>query len=333
MALTDDSPKMSIPAVLRPGMSLLRSKSDVLVPIFAPILLIVVFTVLQPQFLTVANLQNMGVYAAMLMVLATGTTYVILMGGIDLSLGGLFGLGQVLIAMFVPHIGYWSFPAVVAIGVCAGLINGLVHVRLRIPSFLASLGMGGIWLTLALALTNGTDISIPVSSWHLVQWVSESVFYVPKSVIVAVILLLVAVIFERRSRLGRYLYAIGANEEAARVSGVPVWRCKVLAFGLAGATSASGGALSAGTLLGASPSSGTPYVLIAIAAVVIGGTALSGGRGGIARTVAGVAIITLLSNGLSFLGMDPVTQQIVTGALVVVAVAATMDRSKRFVVK
>jgi ribose transport system permease protein len=310
-----------------------RIQNDALVPILGPILLLVVFAASEPRFLSTPNLQNMGVDAALLMVLATGTTYVILMGAIDLSLGALFGLGQVLVAMLVPDVGLWSFGVAVALGGCAGVVNGLVHVGLRIPSFLASLGMAGVWLTVALLMTDGTNVSIPVDDWPNVQWVAEPVLGVPKSIIVAAILLAGAIVIERRSTLGSYLYAIGANEEAARVSGVPVERYKIIVFGLAGAASTGGGALSAGTVLGASPTSGNPFVLIAIAAVVVGGTALSGGIGGIGRTVAGVAIITILGHGLTYLGIDPFAQQLVTGALVIVAVAATMDRSKRFVTK
>ena len=140
-------------------------RSEVLAPTLAPIVLVVVFGLLNDRFLSPVNLQNIGQDGSILLVLAFGLTYVILMGAIDLSVGALLGLGEVITATLVSPLGYAAFVVAVLAGLVAGLVNGVVHVRTRIPSFIATLGMSGIWLTAALAVTRGENISVPQRDW------------------------------------------------------------------------------------------------------------------------------------------------------------------------
>lgn len=321
---------MSVAQIARPRH---LPRPEVAAPVLAPIVLVVVFGLMNDRFVSPVNLQNIGQDGSILLVLALGITYVILMGAIDLSVGALLGLGEVVTATLVSHIGYWAFVAAVLAGLAAGLVNGLIHVRLKIPSFIATLGMSGIWLTVALAVTRGENISVPQRDWPYLEWVPATLFGVPATVFLAAAVLVFALILERRTPFGRYMYAIGAGEEAARASGVPIGRYKTLAFGLSGAAATAAGALFSARLLGGSPIAGDRFLLLAIAVVVVGGTALTGGTGGILRTVLGALVMTLMVNGMSILGVDPFVQQVVTGAIVIGAVAVTMDRSRLFVTK
>ena len=163
---------------------------------------------------------------------------------------------------------------------------------------------------------------------RILEWVQATPFGVPTTVFLAAAILALTLVLERRTPFGRYMYAIGAGEEAAHASGVPIGRYKILAFGLSGAAATAAGALFSARLLGGSPIAGDRFLLLAIAVVVVGGTALTGGTGGIWRTVLGALVMTLMVNGMSILGVDPFVQQVVTGAIVIAAVAATMDRSR-----
>ncbi len=307
---------------------------DILAPLLAPLVLVIAFGLLNDRFVSTVNLRNLTQDWSMLVILALGITYIILMGAIDLSIGALLGLGEVVTALLLSEIGYLAFAVAALVGLAAGLINGQVHTRLRIPSFIATLGMSGVWLTLALALTRGENISVPQADWPYLEWVGSTWFLgVPTTVLVAAIAVAFALVLERRSPFGRYIFAIGAGEEAARASGVPIARYKTLAFGLSGAAAAGAGSLFCARLLGASPTAGDSFLLLAIAVVVVGGTALTGGTGGILRTLLGALVMTVLVNGMSILGVDPSMQQVVTGAIVIAAVVATMDRSRLFVTK
>jgi ribose transport system permease protein len=308
-------------------------RPEVLAPTLAPIVLVVVFGLLNDRFLSPVNLQNIGQDGSILLVLAFGLTYVILMGAIDLSVGALLGLGEVVTATLVSHIGYAAFVVAVIAGLAAGLVNGLVHVRTRIPSFIATLGLSGIWLTAALAVTRGENISVPQGDWHYLEWVQATQLGIPATVFLAAAVLVFGLILERRTPFGRYMYAIGAGEEAARASGVSIGAYKTLAFGLSGAAATGAGALFSARLLGGSPIAGDRFLLLAIAVVVVGGTALTGGTGGILRTLLGALVMTLMVNGMSILGVDPNVQQVLTGLIVIGAVLATMDRSRLFVTK
>ena len=306
---------------------------EVLAPTLAPIVLVVVFALLNDRFLSPVNLQNIGQDGSILLVLAFGLTYVILMGAIDLSVGALLGLGEVITATLVSQLGYAAFVVAVLAGLLAGLVNGLVHVRTRIPSFIATLGMSGIWLTAALAVTRGENISVPQRDWHYLEWVQANLLGIPATVFLAAAVLVFGLILEQRAPFGRYVYAIGAGEEAARASGVSIGAYKTLAFGLSGAAATGAGALFSARLLGGSPIAGDRFLLLAIAVVVVGGTALTGGTGGILRTVLGALVMTLMVNGMSILGVDPNVQQVLTGLIVIGAVLAAMDRSRLFVTK
>lgn len=299
-----------------------------LVSRLAPLVLLVVFSLTTPEFFTVGNLQSIGLNAGIVLVLAAGTTYVILIGGIDLSQASLLGLAEVVSAKLAGDVGALCFPVAMVGGAAAGFVSGLAHTRLRVPSFLATLGIGSVWLSTALVITGGNLVYVPQSAWSQVDWVRNNVIGVPIVDVVAAGVVAGLFWMERRTRYGRSLFVIGAGEEAARASGVPVLRYKVLTFGLSGVAAASAGSLYAGQLTSGNPEAGSTLLLLAIVVVVVGGTPLSGGSGGIARTVSGALTMTILVNGMTFLGISPITQELVIGPVLIVAVAATLERGR-----
>jgi ribose transport system permease protein len=271
---------------------------------------------------------------ATLFIMATGLTFVIMLGGIDLSVQVVASLASVVLAVTLPSLGLLALPLAVLTGAAAGFCSGLAQVRLKVPSFIATLAMSGIAAALALVLSGTRSVPIPPETRQTVfAWVTGTTVGIPHAVLVGLAVLALALFIERRTLFGRWSVAVGAGEPAALVAGVPVGRVKVTALVLSGALAAF-----AGMVLGARLSSGSPtlaneFLLPAVAAVCVGGTALTGGVGGVLRTLTGALIISVVRIGMTFVGVDVFAQSIVFGAVLVLAVAATIDRSKIAIVK
>ena len=204
------------------------------------------------RFLTIDNFINIFEQSTTVLIMGIGQTFIILMGGIDLSVAALASLASVLTALLVPIVGIWTFPIVLLFGLVAGYLVGLVHGRLRIPSFIATLGALGVWTGLAFTISNATPIAISPDDGAAVDWVRGDFFGLPNEIWIVVVTLIVAVVIERLTRFGRFVFAIGAGEEAARLSGVPVIRYKIMAFALCGMFSAFSGFVLAARLSGGS---------------------------------------------------------------------------------
>ncbi len=260
-------------------------------------------------------------------------TFVILMGSIDLSIDGvvtLGGIAAVLTANACKDMGsVGMLPPVlagIAVGLLVGLINGTLQARLRLPSFLVTLGMSTICSGIGLITTNGAAIRALNNSYKRIATTTIWVF--PVLGLIAFALFAVGFLLSRRTLFGRYSYAIGGGERVAELCGIPIARYKTLVFLFAGAMSGLAGALTSSRLGAATNIQGNGMALDAIAAVVMGGTALSGGKGGVANTLTGVLVIILLANGLNMMGVQPYTQTLIKGLVVILAVAMTAERKK-----
>ncbi|MBM3808507.1 MAG: ribose ABC transporter permease [Acidimicrobiia bacterium] len=284
------------------------------------VVLCLVLWALTPFFLTVSNLLNIAEQTSINAIVAAGMTFVILSGGIDLSVGSIVALSGVVLGLSL-HAGYSpavALPVMIAAGVLAGATNGLLIDRGRLPPFIVTLGMMSIARGAALLITEGRPISGFEESFRALA--TARVGFVPAPVLIMATVYLVAHFVLTRTTFGRYVYAIGGNEDAARLSGVRIHLHKPAIYAVSGLTSALAAMILTARLNSAQPIAGTMYELDAIAATVIGGTSLMGGEGTLAGTLIGALIMGVLRNGLNLLGVSSFLQQIVIGGVIVGAV-------------
>ena len=302
-------------------------------PLATLIILVALIGSLQPVFLQPSTLLELAGDTAVLFVLATGVTFVIMLGGIDLSIQSMASLASVVVALTLSSLGYWAFVLAVALGAFAGLLSGLAHTRLRIPSFIATLAMGGVLFSTALVISGEKSITLEVSERDYLTWITGAALGIPNVVVIGLVVLVGAHVLQAHTRFGRYSAAIGAGEPAAYASGVKVNRVKVIAYMFSAAFAALAGVILAGRLASGSPTLAAEMLLPSIAAVVVGGTAITGGVGSIWRTLVGALIISVVRIGMTFLGVNIFAQNIVFGTVLIAAVAITIDRSKIPIVK
>jgi ribose/xylose/arabinose/galactoside ABC-type transport system permease subunit len=282
-----------------------------------------------PHFLTVSNLLNVVQQSAIIGIVAVGMTFVILSGGIDLSVGSLVALSGIALGTAVQAGA--PVPAAAAVGLGVGLASGLVNGALvtlgRIPPFIATLGMMSVARGLALMLSDGRPISGYPESFRFLA--TGHLLGVPVPVILMLAIYALAHLVLTRTLLGRYTYAIGGNEDAAALSGVPVRAYKAAVYGISGLLSAVTSLVLVARLNSAQPIAGIMYELDAIAAVVIGGTSLLGGSGSVAGTLVGALIMATLRNGLNLLGVSSYVQQVAIGVVIVAAVLVDVGLRRR----
>jgi ribose transport system permease protein len=282
-----------------------------------------------PHFLTVSNLLNVLEQTSINAIVAVGMTYVIISGGIDLSVGSVLAVAGIALALALE--GGVPTPAAIvlalATGTACGLANGVLITFGRLPPFIATLGMMSVARGAALMLAEGRPISGFSEGFRALA--TERVLMVPAPVLLTVIVYLVAHFVLVRTVFGRATYAIGGNEEAARLSGVHVRFHKTAVYGVAGLTSAVAAVLLTARLNSAQPTAGTMYELDAIAATVIGGTSLLGGEGTLVGALIGALIMGVLRNGLNLLNVSSFFQQVVIGAVIIGAVLIDMSLKRR----
>ncbi|WP_017594494.1 ABC transporter permease/substrate-binding protein [Nocardiopsis potens] len=284
-------------------------------------------SLLSGDFLTPQNLLNVGVQAAVTAVLAFGVTFVIVSAGIDLSVGSVAALSAVVLAWTATTAGlpvWLAVPAAAATGTGCGLVSGALIGYGRLPPFVATLAMLSVARGLALVVSDGGPAALPDPVSALGDTIGG---VLPAPVLVMAVMGLAAAVVLNRTRLGRAMYAIGGNEEAARLAGIRVERRKLALYALSGLFAAVAGVLFASRLASAQPQAMQGYELDAIAAVVIGGASLSGGVGTAAGTLVGALILAVLRNGLNLLSVSPFWQQVVIGA--VIALAVLFDTVRR----
>ncbi len=302
-------------------------------PLVTLVILVILVGTFQPAFLDVNTLLQLASDTAVLFILATGVTFVIMLGGIDLSIQSMASLSSVVVALTLARYGYAAFAFAFGLGVLAGLLSGIAHVRLRIPSFIATLAMGGVLYSAALVTSRERSITLGESERAYLGWITGTLFGIPNVVIIALVVLAIAHVLQSRTPFGRYSAAIGAGEPAAYASGVKVDRQKMFAFVLSASCAALAGIVLVGRLASGSPTLASELLLPSIAAVVVGGTSITGGVGSIWRTLVGALIISVVRIGMTFLGVNIFAQNIVFGVVLVAAVAITIDRSKIPIVK
>jgi len=306
--------------------------------VIALVLLCITMAVLSDKFLTVDNAWNVMRQISVNLCISVGMTLVILSGGIDLSVGSILALSSAVAAGLIKF--GWELPAInlfvgftllgaiisgTAVGSGLGMFNGWMITKFKVPPFVATLAMLTIARGLTMLWTGGYPITGLGSSFSFLG--TGWFLGIPMPVWISALIVGIAIIITKRTQLGRYIYAIGGNESAAKLSGINIKKVKIWVYTIAGALSAVGGLIVTARLDSAQPNAGLTYELDSIAAVVIGGTSLSGGRGSILGTVQGALIIGVLNNGLVLLNVSPFWQQVVKGAVILLAVI--LDKASR----
>jgi ribose/xylose/arabinose/galactoside ABC-type transport system permease subunit len=306
---------------------------SILLPALGLVALIVVFSIAADNFFQVSTIYTIARELAIVLVVAVGMTFVILMGSIDLSVGATVTLAG-LVAAKTSATYEWTIAlgAGLLAGIIIGVVNGLVFAYAKVPSFLATLGTSLAIDGLSQWYTGGRPVQITDPTFTNVAQASL-IGDLPNLALWALLIWIVLSVFGSQTRFGRYSYAIGGGEVVSGLSGIPVRRMKFYVMVLCSALAALAGVLLTMRIGAATPAMGTSLTLDSIAAVVIGGTALTGGVGGVHRTILGVLVITVLGVGLDSMVVPPYLQLMIQGSVVILAVALTLDRSKIKILK
>lgn len=307
-------------------------------PLLVLVALVVFFSIMNPHFLSVHNFARIGIASAAPLMIALGVTFIIVMGSIDLSMEGAVAVCAVSFAYIflglggkLAGLGLLAIPASLAIGALFGFLNGFIHVRLRIPSFMASLSMGFVGIGLSMLMTGGQRIRIEDPVFR--SLLTQRLFEFPLMVYFAALGLIIASFIQTRTRIGRNFYAVGGGEDLAHASGLNVTRVRIIGFALAGVFYAIGAIFAVAQIGIAETATGYNLMFASITAVVVGGTALWGGSGGVWNSLVGVLIVGVINNGMIVIGLPTYLQDGVLGLLVIVAVVLSTDRRSLVLVK
>ncbi|MDN4593980.1 ribose ABC transporter permease [Polycladomyces subterraneus] len=290
--------------------------------LFGLLAIILVLSILSPSFLSLSNLLNVLRQVSINALIAFGMTFVILTGGIDLSVGSILALSSAIVAQLLAS-GMSFIPALfigLLVGALLGLFNGLVITQGKVAPFIVTLATMTVYRGLTLVYTDGRPITNMGDDLAFQMFGRGYFFGIPVPVITMLITFILLYFLLKKTTLGRKTYAIGGNEEAAILAGIRVSRVKWFVYTLAGLLSALAGVILTSRLHSAEPTAGTSYELDAIAAVVLGGTSLSGGKGSIVGTMIGALIIGTLNNGLNLLGVSSFYQLVVKGLVILIAI-------------
>ena len=306
-------------------------------PVGVFIVLIAVFSFVSPAFFTWRNFAATTGEAATLLIASLGATFVILMGSIDLSVGAvvlLVGTATVAGLKLFPDadLGLLVLPFGALLGGLLGAFNGTISVVGKVPSFVVTLGSLSVFTGTALSILAGATIMFDLPIFDLLS-LRQSIPHLPNIALWAVLLWLICIFVGARTRFGRFVLLIGGGEQVARTAGIPVDRYKIYAFTVSGVTAGLAGIFAMSRLGAVGPSLGSDLLLNTLGAIVVGGTSLAGGSGGVQRTFIGVAIITVLSNGLNLVGVGPYWQLVIKGFVVIGAVLISQDRIRGLIVK
>lgn len=297
-------------------------------PLIGLVLLFIVISTLNDSFIDLSNLKNLARQVSINALIAFGMTFVILTGGIDLSVGSILALSSALMASMIvkgmnPDIAIFV-SALIGIGL--GAMNGIIISYGNVAPFIATLATMTIYRGATLVFTNGNPISGLTEDATFTAFGQGFLFDVPVPAIIMLIAFVILLFVLSKTPLGRQTYAVGGNEKVSYISGIKIDRVKIFAYALTGGLCAIAGAILTSRLNSAQPTAGMGYELDAIAAVVLGGTSLAGGKGRISGTLIGALIIGTLNNGLNILNVSSFYQQVVKG--VVILLAVIMDRKK-----
>lgn len=291
------------------------------------VVLCIALFIATPNFLTTSNLLNVGVQASVIAVMAFGVTFVIVAGGIDLSVGSVAALSGMISAVVYTQMGipgWLALAAGLATGAAMGAISGVAVAFGKLPAFIATLAMLSVARGLTLVVSDGRPISTP----EIVNLLGTNVVGVPMPIFVTILAALIGAFILNYTVIGREMYAVGGNLEAARLSGINVKKVLITVFVLAGLYAGLAGMLMSGRLTSAQPQAGAGYELDAIAAVVIGGASLQGGVGRITGTLVGALVLAVIRNGMNLLNVSSFWQQVVIGLVIAIAVGIDVLRRK-----
>lgn len=298
------------------------------------VVLVAIVGINDPGFLRPPNLLGIAGDIVPLFIMALGLTFAIYIGGIDLSAQSMANMVTVIASVYLASMGAWVAVLCVMAGFLLGMLSGYVTTRLFVPSFISTLAVGGIAFSIAQWLSGQRALNMDAAQRNeTFGWMIGRTWGVPNELLIAAVLVAVCLFIERRTTLGRALKAVGAGELAAAASGLNVARYKILAFAISGALAAIAGLLFAVKLSGGAPTIANGFLLPAIVAVLVGGTPLTGGVGGVANTVVGTLIVAVIRASMLYFEIDATRQQIVFGIVLIVAIALTIDRAKLRTVK
>ncbi|EGK30507.1 ribose transport system permease protein rbsC [Shigella flexneri K-227] len=287
------------------------------------ILIVAVFGFIAPNFFTESNLLNITRQASINIVLAAGMTFIILTGGIDLSVGSILGTTAVaaMVVSLSPEFAMLSIPAALMLGLLLGLFNGALVAFAGLPPFIVTLGTYTALRGAAYLLADGTTV---INSNINFEWIGNN-YLGPVPWLVVIVLCWFIL---RRTTLGVHIYAVGGNMQAARLTGIKVWLVLLFVYGMSGLLSGLGGIMSTSRLYSANGNLGMGYELDAIAAVILGGTSFVGGIGTITGTLVGALIIATLNNGMTLMGVSYFWQLVIKGAVIIIAVLIDKYRTR-----
>ena len=292
-------------------------------------LLFIVLIISTDKFLSVANLSNLARQTSIVGIIAVGMTFVIVSAGIDLSVGSVLALGGIVASMLMRdgHSIFLSFIVAVIAGVAVGMVNAFVIHELKVTPFIATLGTMYIVRAVVMLITHANYISpLPKS---FIKFSADSYFYIPTLTIIWIIIVLIAFVISKYTRLGRNIFAIGSNTETARLSGINIRTNTYAVYIIVSGLSSFAGVLTAGRLATGLPMAGVGYELQVIAAVVVGGGSLFGGEGTIIGTLLGALLIATIGNGGNLLGVNPHILNIIVGSLIIISVYIDQLSKKR----
>lgn len=290
--------------------------------------LVSAITALNHNFLSPMNMETLLGDIGPMLLMALGCSPIIIMGSTDLSIGAMASVSSVIFCRFAGVLGWKVYLLVLSIGAFSGFAIGYLNAKAKVPSFISSLAFMSIWSSLALVMTNGKgSLSLNKPCWYLVNWARGTITsWFPSIMLPAVILFFVCQYLVKYTAIGKQIYSIGGNERASYISGIPVAATKIIAFTFAGTLYSFAGILYTGKLLSGSPDLGNDFTLLTIAAVALGGTSLSGGIGTMYGALLGTCIASVITNGMTIIGIGSWWQRVVFGSIIIIAAFLTSDR-------
>jgi len=298
------------------------------------IVIIGLFTIINPNFMNFQNIRNILFDITPLLIMAIGVTFVLLIGSIDLSVGSITSLACVMTGLWMPILDYWILLVVFIFGLLAGLLNGFVLIKFKIPSFIITLCTAAIWASIALIISSGRSRAMPPELTSKLSWNTITLGPIPLVFIIGLMILGLLYFFQVKTATGQSIMAIGANQRVARIAGLKVDNVRIKVFVISGICSAFSGFFLSVKMFSSLPRIGDAMTLPAIAAVILGGTALTGGKGNVIKTFPGVLIVLAIQSGFNVVQLDPYWQRIAFGALVLFAVFINTDRiGKNVIIK
>ncbi|WP_333641873.1 ABC transporter permease [Mesotoga prima] len=306
-------------------------KAENLIEVLPYLLLVgifVVFAILYPPFSRIRNITGILTVSSVFLLVAAGETFPILMGSIDLSVGAMLSSCAIVAAYFFPQGGLGMIVLAIVVGFLSGLVNGLLVVLLKLPSFIVTLAMMYVYVGIATGLTNGYNISIRNRDF---AWIStgQMIEGIPNVIIWSLIVFAVFVFISRKTVVGRYILAIGSNEESVKKMGINTNKYRIIAFTFSGLLVGIASVLLS-SYLGMAPARlGDKYLFNTLIAVVVGGTSIMGGSGGLLKTLIGVLLISMFDNGMSLIGSTSNVQNIAKGILLIAAISLVMLPHRR----